>query len=492
MSDQTRHGGPCCAHTRVSYRTRQIEGGLTTGWWECDSGCGMCFTTVPHAEAIRAELALSAVPAVPAEPLMANNVYQHLRQAVSDMGGDEIPYGSLDGALAGFDWAWHELAAGMPVATSPAVPAEPLLQEISESLVKAEAKHAPMQSAHEGYSVILEELDELWEEVKRQERDPAAMRKEAKHVAAMGLRFLKDVCDAGVPGSGERPAPSVEYDEWGRPCVYLAEVGYENGGSNRCLFTTRAEAVFFAKDCLRRATGMDWSAWQAPKGKYPYETDRDDVRLDPTFIASVPGGHATVTRMAAAMRWQPAEEASARAACGATMPAPPVLAEMTSTGAERQKVRYAPLSYYSCGHAMDQEAIPAVCPSCGIGRLISPPAPLTGAETPPACQHEWVMHMIEMPLQGYSKPGRTTCKFCGIDKPVQQHVSSLGCPRCAAQSAALAALEQDMRKEAAQLELRAHSRRSEGRAMLAGRLQAQAEVILGFATKLATVRAGER
>lgn len=38
-----------CAHVRVSWHTKQIEGGLTTGWWECDSGCGMRFTTVPHA-----------------------------------------------------------------------------------------------------------------------------------------------------------------------------------------------------------------------------------------------------------------------------------------------------------------------------------------------------------------------------------------------------------------------------------------------------------
>lgn len=48
-------GGPCCAHSRVSYRTKQIEGGLTTGWWECDSNCGMRFTTLPHAAAIEAE-----------------------------------------------------------------------------------------------------------------------------------------------------------------------------------------------------------------------------------------------------------------------------------------------------------------------------------------------------------------------------------------------------------------------------------------------------
>ena len=69
------------------------------------------------------------------------------------------------------------------------------MQEAHGALLKARAKHGPMVSAHEGYAVLIEEVDELWEEVKRQERDPAAMRKEALHVAAMALRFIVDVCD---------------------------------------------------------------------------------------------------------------------------------------------------------------------------------------------------------------------------------------------------------------------------------------------------------
>ena len=35
-----------CAHNRVSYRTEQIVGGLTRGWWECDSNCGTKFGPV--------------------------------------------------------------------------------------------------------------------------------------------------------------------------------------------------------------------------------------------------------------------------------------------------------------------------------------------------------------------------------------------------------------------------------------------------------------
>lgn len=68
-------------------------------------------------------------------------------------------------------------------------------EEIVEELDKARAKHAPMHGPHEGYAVILEELDELWDEVKAQHQDKERMRKEALQVAAMALRFIVDVCD---------------------------------------------------------------------------------------------------------------------------------------------------------------------------------------------------------------------------------------------------------------------------------------------------------
>jgi hypothetical protein len=73
-----------------------------------------------------------------------------------------------------------------------------LAEQLDNSLHKAITKHAPMNSAHEGYAVILEELDELWDEVKAWQPtsdNMPQMRKEALHVAAMALRFIKDVCD---------------------------------------------------------------------------------------------------------------------------------------------------------------------------------------------------------------------------------------------------------------------------------------------------------
>lgn len=57
----------------------------------------------------------------------------------------------------------------------------------------ARREHAPMASAHEGYALILEELDELWEEVKMRKPVPERLRDEAVQIAAMSIRFLVDV-----------------------------------------------------------------------------------------------------------------------------------------------------------------------------------------------------------------------------------------------------------------------------------------------------------
>lgn len=60
---------------------------------------------------------------------------------------------------------------------------------------RAFASHSPFASAHEGYSVILEELDELWEEVKKRRnvRSNSKMLTEAIQVSAMCVRFIHDL-----------------------------------------------------------------------------------------------------------------------------------------------------------------------------------------------------------------------------------------------------------------------------------------------------------
>lgn len=69
-----------------------------------------------------------------------------------------------------------------------------------EEATTAAKRWGPFNSAHEAYGVLLEELDELWDHVKtnQKRRDIDAMRKEAMQVAAMAIRFMHDVCNDEV------------------------------------------------------------------------------------------------------------------------------------------------------------------------------------------------------------------------------------------------------------------------------------------------------
>lgn len=55
----------------------------------------------------------------------------------------------------------------------------------------AVAKHGPMRGPHEGYAVILEEIEELWEAVRRDDLSQALH--EAAQVGAMAARFINDL-----------------------------------------------------------------------------------------------------------------------------------------------------------------------------------------------------------------------------------------------------------------------------------------------------------
>lgn len=67
--------------------------------------------------------------------------------------------------------------------------------ELLAELARARAEFPPFHSAHEGYGVILEELDELWDVVKDKHDTLAHMREEAIQVGAMAIKFITDVID---------------------------------------------------------------------------------------------------------------------------------------------------------------------------------------------------------------------------------------------------------------------------------------------------------
>jgi hypothetical protein len=71
----------------------------------------------------------------------------------------------------------------------------PFLAEVAEELERAQGQHAPLNSAHEAHSVILEELEGFWLEVKkkRSERSPDLMRAELAQLAATAARTVEDL-----------------------------------------------------------------------------------------------------------------------------------------------------------------------------------------------------------------------------------------------------------------------------------------------------------
>jgi hypothetical protein len=65
------------------------------------------------------------------------------------------------------------------------------LSDVRREVERATGLHGSFNSAHEGYAVLLEEVDELWDEVKCNNRILA--RAEAIQVAAMAVRFVMDL-----------------------------------------------------------------------------------------------------------------------------------------------------------------------------------------------------------------------------------------------------------------------------------------------------------
>lgn len=73
--------------------------------------------------------------------------------------------------------------------------AEQAMKLILAEYHRATRMYPPMASAAEGWATIYEEVDELWEHVKKKPRwrDIEAMREEAVQIGAMALRFITDV-----------------------------------------------------------------------------------------------------------------------------------------------------------------------------------------------------------------------------------------------------------------------------------------------------------
>lgn len=64
------------------------------------------------------------------------------------------------------------------------------LAKVRAEVIRAITRYPAFNSTHEGYAVLAEEVDELWDDVKRNHKSDAV--EEAVQVAAMGVRFVMD------------------------------------------------------------------------------------------------------------------------------------------------------------------------------------------------------------------------------------------------------------------------------------------------------------
>lgn len=69
-----------------------------------------------------------------------------------------------------------------------------LLKEVEHELLCAQAQYPGFHSLHEAYAVVAEEMDELWEHVRKKKSHEvgASGRGECIQIAAMALRAIMD------------------------------------------------------------------------------------------------------------------------------------------------------------------------------------------------------------------------------------------------------------------------------------------------------------
>lgn len=66
---------------------------------------------------------------------------------------------------------------------------------VRNELIRAYTTHGPIRSLHEGYAVILEEMDEAWDEIKKKssKRDMNNLLREFVQIGAMAQKISEDV-----------------------------------------------------------------------------------------------------------------------------------------------------------------------------------------------------------------------------------------------------------------------------------------------------------
>ena len=100
---------------------------------------------------------------------------------------------------------------------------------VTSELDRARGKFPKFNSLHEGYAVLAEEVDELWEEVKSKNRTRGNLAEEAMQVGAMALRFMVDAVPKANPVTGDLCNAMGEADQQVEQALGLGRLRTDGG-----------------------------------------------------------------------------------------------------------------------------------------------------------------------------------------------------------------------------------------------------------------------
>lgn len=154
-----------------------------------------------------------------------------------------------------------------------------VLSAVRAEVERASALHAPYNSAHEGYAVILEELDELFDEVKANRgRAPEGIA-EAVQVAATAIRYIMSLAKPGsltIPAQEPDAITRLDAELQAEQTVFV-EPDPGNFGHPNCNRVRQEKGLAYPRTCAE--CGLGPCKHPAPEPVYPDHYDKPPAEL---------------------------------------------------------------------------------------------------------------------------------------------------------------------------------------------------------------------